>query len=67
MAKKRNYSLATLKKMLENAETRYYRETVKPCNPRGYHQPSMRAWSEARDRVMRLKQEIAEKEAELDG
>ena len=63
----RNYSLATLKKMLERAEERYYRETVKPCNPRGCHQPSMRAWSEARDRVMRLKQEIAEKEAALNG
>ena len=63
----RNYSLATLKKMLARAEECYYRETVKPCNPRGYHQPSMRAWSEARERVMRLKQEIAEKAAALNG
>ena len=60
----RNYSLATLKKMLVRAEERYYRETVKPYSPHGYHQPSMRAWSEARDRVMRLRSEIAEREAE---
>ena len=63
----KNYSLATLKKMLARAEERYYRETVKPCNPRGYHHPSMRAWSEARERVMRLKREIAEKVAALNG
>jgi len=61
----RKYSLTTLKKMLERAEERYCRETVKPCNPRGYHQPTMRAWSEARDRVMQLKKEIAERETEL--
>ena len=62
----RRYALATLKKMLERAEERYYRETTKPVMPRGYHQPSMRAWSEARDRVMRLRQEIKERETETD-
>ncbi|MBQ9721167.1 MAG: hypothetical protein IJQ98_11600 [Oscillospiraceae bacterium] len=61
---KRKYSLATLRKMLERAEKRYYEETAKPYVPRGYHQPSLRAWSEARDRVMRLRSEIAEREAE---
>ena len=50
--------------MLERAEKRYYEETAKPYVPRGYHQPSLRAWSEARDRVMRLRSEIAEREAE---
>ena len=63
---KRRYALATLKKMLVRAEERYYRETVKPYSPHGYHQPSMRAWSEARDHVMRLRQEIKEREAETD-
>ena len=63
---KRKYSLATLRKMLERAEKRYYEETAKPYVPRGYHQPSLRAWSEARDRVMRLRQEIKEREAETD-
>lgn len=46
------------------AEMRYFEETVKPCEPRGYHQPSMTAWVKAQERVMELKREIAEREAE---
>lgn len=60
----RRYSLTTLRKMLARAETRYFEETVKPCEPRGYHQPSMTAWVKAQERVMELKREIAEREAE---
>lgn len=62
---KRRYSLKTLYKMLERAEKRYYEETIKPCDPRGYHQPSMRAWERAQERVMELKREISVREAEL--
>ena len=61
---KRQYSLETLKKMLARAETRYYEETIKPCVPRGYHQPSMKAWLKARERVEDLKRQISEREAE---
>ena len=60
----RRYSLTTLRKMLARAEMRYFEETVKPCEPRGYHQPSMTAWVKAQERVMELKREIAEREAE---
>ena len=62
---KRRYSLETLKKMLERAEARYYEETVKPCVPRGYHQPSTKAWERAEERVMELRREICEREAGL--
>ena len=62
---KGHYSLETLKKMLAQAEARYYEETIKPCVPRGYHQPSTKAWERAQERVIKLKREISEREAEL--
>lgn len=64
MTKKR-HSLETLQKMLANAEKRYYEETVKPYNPRGYRQPSLRAWNKAQDRVKTLRREIEERKAEM--
>lgn len=62
----RNYKLETLEKMLAKWETKYYEETVKPYNPRGYKSPSMAAWDKARTRVAELKAAIAEKKKELE-
>ena len=62
----RNYSLQTLQKMLERWETKYYEETIKPQNPRGYRMPNMNAWNKARTRVEELKAAIKEKKKEME-
>ena len=61
----RNYSLATLEKMLSRWKTKYYEETAKPHNPRGYRLPSLAAWDKARTRVLELEAAIAEKKKEM--
>lgn len=61
----RNYSLATLEKMLSRWKTKYYEETAKPYNLRGYRSPSLAAWDKARTRVLELEAAIAEKKKEM--
>ena len=61
----RNYSLATLEKMLSKWKTKYYEETAKPYIPRGYRSPSLAAWDKARTRVLELEAAIAEKKKEM--
>lgn len=63
----KNYSLETLKKMLERAESKYAEETVRPCGSWGDGMrlsklPSIAKWERAKARVEELKSAIAEKE-----
>lgn len=69
---KRNYSLATLEKMLATAEERYTALTLKPCGNwedgmRLSKLPSITAWERAGNRVQELKAEIAQKKQEQEG
>ena len=61
----KRYSLETLQKKLEKWEAKYYEETMKPHNPRGYKSPNMAAWDRARTRVIELKEAIAEKKKDM--
>lgn len=61
----KRYSLETLQKKLEKWEAKYYEETMKPLNTRGYKSPNMAAWDRARTRVIELKEAIAEKKKEM--
>ena len=62
----KNYKLETLEKMLSRAKERYYQETAKPCNPRGYKMPNMNAWNRARDRYYELEEAIRIKKKEME-
>ena len=63
MADYTRYKTATLKKMLRQAEEKYYAETVKPCGNWGDGMrlaklPSMKAYERARDRYYAIKKEL---------
>lgn len=66
----KNYSLATLEKMLIKAEEKYYNETIKPKGNWGDGMrlsklPTLASWDKAKVRVELLKKAIALKKQGL--